>query len=1055
MSITFSRASTAFTNDYYEKQVDSPVTEPLYHSLFSFLDEQPLSSPYDDTTQRYTYAETIAKMQSLAAVYPSSISYSNLGNGYNAGEMGGLSVNDDGAKPVWGVSAGMHGDETFAIRALLDFVERFLTESDYVLQQARAQLSLLIIAPMNPGGMVDNTRNNRRGVNLNRNAIPFFDVAPDSDKGASANSEPELQNALAFLNTDNRVSRVISWIDMHGWSSKNDWGFNSHQRYRSSKSQRNLEAQYQYVDRLMKKRTFPATQTVNNPSLITLRNGRAKMKPYLKDRIAQLSRADANCIVFEYPENHLAYEKYDPTKPLGENEGLANTIHLDLFKGTVMAALDMLRPEVTGYMISPSYPAPLNQNSLLHDFNQSQEEPSFMNFNGVTQQHFANGEGGDTRPFVRLTRPDDAAWPVQRARMAYTLVYNNEPTDHFFMGGGFDGSNTLQAAYSMGLDVGENPVFAGNFPIALSEAAMTNDGDTIWLSGGFENGNYHAEIYTADARDPQSSGWTLWRTMTTAPFSNGIQRHTIHHWNDGASDWLIVVGGRDSVGYTDVVLKIKVSDKSESVLANLTTARGWHTAAIYNDTLFVFGGWDESVALDSVEKVNLNTGAVSAGTSLPAIRRHQALAQNGSIAYLCFGSSGLTTRDNIYQYDMSSDTVSEINYDLDGDFDEHGDFIPIETPLLRRSGAFYNPLDEILRIVAGEDENGVMRDQVYEYDFEENTLFLRKTANNRFGKMRTSVKFDSDDGVAVGKSYVGVTTVRTKFKDATGSREPYTRHSAKIGPITALNRNLRQGYTIPSEGEYQSFCFPFTMQALSLSTVPNFIDEEEFRTEVRLYGDTTEIDVATLQIVEGAAAGAPIPLSGKAEDRLTEVFNRKITSYAGSPYRSVRGAFSPLFGSQMPVNQVILDFQCSGALVQLLLRFVATENYTNGSQVVGSVYEYPSTGHFELHWVNGGVAGSESFWSDIQLNYHRITRSWRQNQVEWQLEGGASGITFSLDYYSRLYQRSFSGESVVTGHTANGTAVVYSESQVIAPKGKDWFHKPNQSGLSSAQIEKV
>ena len=85
----------------------------------------------------------------------------------------------------------VHGNESVGARSLLKLFEKMMAADEGELLAMRGGFTFKVIPIVNPCGYANNTRNNARNVNINRNFAPFFDIQQDADKGASPYSENE------------------------------------------------------------------------------------------------------------------------------------------------------------------------------------------------------------------------------------------------------------------------------------------------------------------------------------------------------------------------------------------------------------------------------------------------------------------------------------------------------------------------------------------------------------------------------------------------------------------------------------------------------------------------------------------------------------------------------------------------------------------------------------------------------------------------------------------------------------------------------------------------
>lgn len=129
--------------------------------------------------------------------------------------------NCDNSKPIIVIQGGIHGNEKsppFAIRRFIAMLKNPANFEPHtkILQQILLKYDFYFIPILNPTGWVDNTRNNRNGVNLNRNYDINWQENNDLDKGSAPFSEPETRISRDVITP----LRPVLFIDCHEWGSQ-------------------------------------------------------------------------------------------------------------------------------------------------------------------------------------------------------------------------------------------------------------------------------------------------------------------------------------------------------------------------------------------------------------------------------------------------------------------------------------------------------------------------------------------------------------------------------------------------------------------------------------------------------------------------------------------------------------------------------------------------------------------------------------------------------------------------------------------------------------------
>jgi len=124
------------------------------------------------------------------------------------------------------VTAGLHGNEKMSVWSLLFFLRILAREGaeTSALKDLRTNIRLVVVPVANPTGFTDDTRQNRNGVDLNRNFgyrwegyVPTADSAFGYDyKGARPHSEPETR-LLGKLFQE--YSSATAYLDLHNFGS--------------------------------------------------------------------------------------------------------------------------------------------------------------------------------------------------------------------------------------------------------------------------------------------------------------------------------------------------------------------------------------------------------------------------------------------------------------------------------------------------------------------------------------------------------------------------------------------------------------------------------------------------------------------------------------------------------------------------------------------------------------------------------------------------------------------------------------------------------------------
>lgn len=111
------------------------------------------------------------------------------------------------------VIAGQHGNEKNGVFGLYKILKEYADGVNLYLGDILDNLELDIIPVVNPYGFDNNTRDNARGVNINRNFDYYWESYTGTDKGAEKESEHETKAIVTFLN--NHVNDYYGLVDIH------------------------------------------------------------------------------------------------------------------------------------------------------------------------------------------------------------------------------------------------------------------------------------------------------------------------------------------------------------------------------------------------------------------------------------------------------------------------------------------------------------------------------------------------------------------------------------------------------------------------------------------------------------------------------------------------------------------------------------------------------------------------------------------------------------------------------------------------------------------------
>ena len=1046
-SQTFTRTGTAVDREALEFATDVKRIEPLKQSPVAWKDLNQYLLPAITDNSDMTYANVQTEIGDWETNYPSDVTVTNMGT-LGTEEQSIVTLFDDGTKPILGISCGIHGNEIQSLRGWFAAIDWLLTSSTDLAVSVRSQLTIYFVPLFNPNGTTADQRNNLNGVNLNRNWPYFFSSALDADKGASALSETECSQFVTFMEAGapSRDGRVLAWVDVHAWSSKDTFGFLTEQINHSHDNILFNRSAQNHIDALMSLQSYTA---VNPP--VALTEYRSKRKPYLYTWIANRGRPDVWGGIIEYPE--------------AEANTLNASAAQDAMMGLCMASLQQLATPVDGTVSESrthngTLPNTSNNNPNLTAWHATEPRPQWFTFQKVNLTQVSDTDLG--RNVVEMERPGHGTLAAEQSQSAYAVNVPDSITglpELYIIGGETaGGGRTTDVNY---VDSSDGSVgAAAAFPISARYMAAVHDGTNVYVSGGFST-VYEDAIYKS-ASSGTSITFSSWLTSMSV-YDTGVQRHSMDFWS--TNSYLIISGGRDAAGYLDGVFAVDESTGYIWRIATMTGNRGYHTSAVTSGgVLYVFGGTSTgSNTLGTVEKVTLvdnkkgdDTDGVTSGTNfsstgytfeagdaggtitiqegsvpgeyaisafvdvdnvtlstspgdasslafvvssaeatmatttaLPASRRRQTASFESGLAYL-FGGESAGFKSDLYVYDTSDDSVTTVTYTMDEQVDEEsGDLVPVEEPILAAAASYYNPSADTFNIFGGEDELGDARSDIYEISLDTQISGQWGVELNEYGWLRMSQVFTD-------VTNPGSSMIVAAVKNITGINDDlasYVRININVGPLSAVTRKVRTWYQVASQDEYDMLMMPFELEA----------GETEFRVYIRHYTAGTIVRVASFQLFASEEV-LQYPL---AIDELKEPDSNRLTVTSTAPLDTnsryiIEGDMSPLVNTNVTVDEVdLLRFYSPTDELLFYLSFssiVGADRWTLGSGTLTVTDD-----------INKSFEDKTSF----EINFNRGSgKEPRYDVITWRID--KSGPTASLKLFFYGETLSFSLASIPT-----------------------------------------
>ena len=171
-----------------------------------------------------THGGIYAAYDALMAAHPGYITSSVLGTDALGNEIRQYRLNHPVtsnsfgiAKPIVGITSGIHGNEKGPVAALLAYLTDIVSggTSHAPSRTLISQVDLRVVPCVNPSGYDLNTRHNANDVNLNRNFTSYWTSA-EAGAGAGPASEPETQIIEAWMAAGLDYFFDYHWSDQVG-----------------------------------------------------------------------------------------------------------------------------------------------------------------------------------------------------------------------------------------------------------------------------------------------------------------------------------------------------------------------------------------------------------------------------------------------------------------------------------------------------------------------------------------------------------------------------------------------------------------------------------------------------------------------------------------------------------------------------------------------------------------------------------------------------------------------------------------------------------------------
>jgi N-acetylneuraminic acid mutarotase len=193
----------------------------------------------------------------------------------------------------------------------------------------------------------------------------------------------------------------------------------------------------------------------------------------------------------------------------------------------------------------------------------------------------------------------------------------------FVFGGGVQASADWVQSVPV---AGGSGALVGHLPTPRSDHVVASNGTTAYVVGGYATGPGLTDVLAT---------------------TNGTTFHIVAHLVTGVryaaaalvGGALWVVGGERDGAQVDTVQRVDLATGAASVVGHLAAPLSHATATVLDGTLLVVGGLSAGKHLDAIERLDTATGATSLVGHLPTAASDTAVAVLGDAAYVIGGET--------------------------------------------------------------------------------------------------------------------------------------------------------------------------------------------------------------------------------------------------------------------------------------------------------------------------------------------------------------------------------------------------------------------------------
>ncbi|OLL22195.1 Tip elongation aberrant protein 1 [Neolecta irregularis DAH-3] len=219
---------------------------------------------------------------------------------------------------------------------------------------------------------------------------------------------------------------------------------------------------------------------------------------------------------------------------------------------------------------------------------------------------FGGGDGSNYHNALyllhhRVWKKIDQKGDIPSPRRAHTAVLH-QPSNSLLLYGGGDGARALDDMYSLNLASWTwSKLSQKTRPKSRGYHTADLIGDKMVVTGGSDGVDCFDDIHIYDIK---SNSWSL------PPLSTKYKR--LSHSSVRVGSYLFIFGGHNGYQYNSELLLfnlVTLEYETKKIYGSVPEPRGYASLTLYNNTLYLIGGFDGSTVFDQIYALELGASA--------------------------------------------------------------------------------------------------------------------------------------------------------------------------------------------------------------------------------------------------------------------------------------------------------------------------------------------------------------------------------------------------------------------------------------------------------------